>query len=89
MKDKFDVVGTVSDGTRLLDNAIRLRPDIVVGDISMPGLDGLEVLRRLKEKGDETRVIVLTMHGGAELATEAMRHDPVASFSSSPPATNW
>ena len=38
LKDKFDVVGTVSDGTRLLDDAIRLRPDIVVTDISMPGL---------------------------------------------------
>ena len=50
LKDRFDVVGTVSDGTRLLADAIRLRPDIVVTDISMPGLDGLEVLRRLKAK---------------------------------------
>ena len=74
LKDRFDVVGTVSDGTRLLDDATRLRPDIVVTDISMPGLDGLEVLRRLKAKGSDTRVIVLTMHAGAELATEAMRH---------------
>ena len=74
LKDRFDVVGTVSDGTRLLDDATRLRPDIVVTDISMPGLDGLEVLRRLKAKGSDARVIVLTMHAGAELATEAMRH---------------
>lgn len=71
LKDRFDVVGTVSDGTRLLDDAIRLRPDIVVTDISMPGLDGLAVLRQLKLQPSDTRVIVLTMH--AQLATEAMR----------------
>ena len=73
LKDRFDVVGTVSDGTRLLDDVTRLRPDIVVTDISMPGLDGLEVLRRLKVQRSDTRVIVLTMHAGGELATEAMR----------------
>ena len=73
LKDRFDVVGTVSDGTRLLDDVTRLRPDIVVTDISMPGLDGLAVLRRLKVQRSDTRVIVLTMHAGGELATEAMR----------------
>ena len=73
LKDRFDVVGTVSDGHRLLEDVQRLRPDIVVTDISMPGLDGLEVLRRLKAKRSDTRVIVLTMHAGAELAAEALR----------------
>lgn len=89
LKDKFDVVGTVSDGTRLLADAIRLRPDIVVTDVSMPGLDGLEVLRRLKEKGSDTRVIVLTMHGGVNWRRMPCALGLLASFSSSPPATNW
>lgn len=72
LKDRFEVVGAVSDGRRLLDEAARLRPDVIVTDIAMPGLNGLEALRRLKAKQSDVRVIMLTMHADAELATEAM-----------------
>jgi DNA-binding NarL/FixJ family response regulator len=69
----FEVVGTVGDGQLLIDAAARLRPDVIVTDISMPGLSGLDVLGRLKAAHADTRVIVLTMHHDADLATRALR----------------
>ncbi len=70
---EFDVVGTVGDGHLLVDAAKRLRPDVIVTDLSMPGLSGLDVLARLKAEGVLSRVIVLTMHNDADLATVALR----------------
>jgi len=69
----FDVVGAVGDGQALIDAAKRLRPDVIVTDLSMPGLTGLDVLARLKAEGIDSKVIVLTMHKDANLATVAMR----------------
>lgn len=68
----FDVVGTVRDGQSLIDAAKRLSPDIIVTDISMPGLSGLDVLTILEAEGIESRIVVLTMHNDAELATVAL-----------------
>lgn len=73
LTDQFDVVGTVKDASTLLEAAARLRPDIIITDISMPGLSGIEALRRLKNDKIDSKVIVLTMHADAEVATEAMR----------------
>jgi DNA-binding NarL/FixJ family response regulator len=70
---EFDVVGAVGDGHLLIDAAKRLRPDVIVTDLSMPGLSGLDVLARLKAEGIDSKVIVLTMHKDADLATVAMR----------------
>jgi DNA-binding NarL/FixJ family response regulator len=69
----FDVVGAVGDGHQLLDAARRLRPDLIVTDLSMPGLSGLDVLTRLKAEHVDSKIIVLTMHNDADLATRAMR----------------
>lgn len=69
----FDVVGTVATGDQLLDAARRRRPDVIVTDISMPGLSGLDVLARLKAERADSKIIVLTMHNDAELATRAAR----------------
>jgi DNA-binding NarL/FixJ family response regulator len=72
-KHDFDVVGTVGDGQRLIDAAKRLRPDVIVTDLSMPGLTGLDVLARLKAEHVESKVIILTMHHDADVASLAMR----------------
>ena len=72
-KHDFDVVGAVSDGEELIDAATRLRPDVIVTDLSMPGLSGLDVLARLKAEKVDSKVIILTMHRDADLATVAMR----------------
>lgn len=69
----FDVVDAVGDGHELLESARRLRPDLIVTDVSMPGLSGLDVLTRLKADRVNSKVIVLTMHHDADLATRAMR----------------
>jgi DNA-binding NarL/FixJ family response regulator len=69
----FDVVGAVGDGRLLIEAARRLRPDVIVTDLSMPGMDGLDVLERLKTERIESKVVVLTMHSNPELATRAMR----------------
>ena len=73
LKDKFDVVAAVTSGSLLVDAATRLRPDVVVTDISMPGLSGIEAFERLKAAGLEAKVIVLTMHTDAELAAKLIR----------------
>ena len=69
----FDVVGTVADGRMLLEAATRHRPDVIVTDLSMPELSGLEVLARLKAERIDSKVVVLTMHNNAELAVRAIR----------------
>ena len=69
----FDVVGAVRDGQQLLDAAARLRPDVIITDLSMPGLTGLDALARLRTEHIQSKVIVLTMHHGVDLATDAIR----------------
>ena len=73
LKDHFDLLETVGDGSALIDTARKLRPDVIVTDIAMPVLSGLEALRRLKATRNEAKVIFLTMHADAQLATEAFR----------------
>ena len=63
---------TAENGTEGLETFSRERPEIVVTDIKMPGMDGLEVLRRVKEMAPRTEVIVITGHGDTELALKAV-----------------
>jgi DNA-binding NarL/FixJ family response regulator len=73
LKDQFELVGTVADGSQLIEAARKLRPDVVVTDLSMPVLSGLDALRRLKAERIDARFIFLTMHADARIATEAFR----------------
>src|SRR5689334_20175905 len=68
-----DVVGTVGDGRALLEAAPRLRPDIVVLDVAMPLLNGLDAARLLKGRMPEVRLIFLTVSEDPDLAAEAFR----------------
>jgi len=67
------VVAQASDGLETVEKAIATRPDVVVTDISMPRLNGIEVVRRLREALPETRVLVLTMHQEDEYVLQAVR----------------
>jgi DNA-binding NarL/FixJ family response regulator len=58
----YDVVGEVADGWKLLAEVERLAPDVVVTDISMPGLDGIEASRRILARNPATRVVLVTVH---------------------------
>jgi DNA-binding NarL/FixJ family response regulator len=73
LEGKCEVVGTVSDGRALLKEAPALKPDVVVIDIGMPLLNGLEAGRQLKEILPAVKLVFLTMNEDPDLAVEAMR----------------
>ena len=73
LADECDVVGQVSDGRALVAAAEDLKPDVVVLDISMPLLNGLEAGRQIKQKLKKTKLVFLTMNEDADLAAEAFR----------------
>jgi DNA-binding NarL/FixJ family response regulator len=73
LRGEFALVGTVADGAQLVETARRLRPDLIVTDLAMPGLNGLGALRQLKADGLAARVVVLTMHADAHVAAEVLR----------------
>ena len=73
LRDEFTLVGTVADGAGLLEAARRLRPDVIVTDVTMPGLTGLDALRRIRGEGLAVKVVFLTVHGDVRLAAEALR----------------
>ena len=68
----FEIVGAVSNGRALLEAAKKLKPDVVVLDISMPGLNGIEVCRQLQPRLPDTRWVFLTVNEDPDLAAEAI-----------------
>ena len=70
---RFDVVATVADGTALIEAAERLRPDIIIADLNMPSINGLEAMERLKQRGVASKFVILTMLKEASVAAKAMR----------------
>jgi DNA-binding NarL/FixJ family response regulator len=68
-----DVVGQVSDGRSLVAAAEKLKPDLIVLDISMPQLNGLEAGRQIKQKQHDVKLVFVTMNEDADLAAEAFR----------------
>jgi DNA-binding NarL/FixJ family response regulator len=73
LRGEFALVGTVRNGADLLEAARRLRPDVIVTDLTMPGMSGLDALRQLRAEGIPGKVVFLTMHANASLAAEALR----------------
>ena len=73
LKAECDVVGTAGDGRTLLEMAAELQPDVVVLDIAMPLLNGLDAARQLKVTMPEVKVIFLTVSEDPDLAAEAFR----------------
>jgi DNA-binding NarL/FixJ family response regulator len=67
------VVAQAADGVEAVEKALQTRPDVVIADLSMPRLGGLEVVRRLREALPQTKVLVLTMHGEHEYVLQAVR----------------
>jgi DNA-binding NarL/FixJ family response regulator len=73
LADECEIVGQASDGRALIAAAKQLKPDVVVLDISMPLLNGLDAGRQIKQKLRNTKLIFLTMNEDADLAAEAFR----------------
>ena len=72
LADEFEVVGVVEDGRAMVAAANKLRPDVVVADISMPHLNGIDALPRLKKDNPDIKVVFLTMHQNAAYARRAL-----------------
>ena len=73
LEPEFEIVAAVADGRALMEHVITLRPDVVVADISMPLLNGLEAARQLQGMSPRPRLIFLTMNPDPEVANEAFR----------------
>ncbi len=73
LEDGFEVVGEAADGQEAVERSLRLRPDVVLMDVRMPGMDGLEAARRILAAGLPTRVVVLTTFDDDEYVTAALR----------------
>lgn len=71
LEPEFELVGTVGDGRALVAAAEKLRPDVIVADISMPSLNGIEAARQLRKAGSEAKIVFLTMHPDVTYATRA------------------
>jgi len=62
MPESFDVVGMVSDGRTALETTLSLKPDVVILDISMPEMNGIEVARELRKQHSKTKIVFLTVY---------------------------
>ena len=69
----FDVVGEAADGQAAVRLADELRPDVVLMDVSMPVLDGVEATRQVRAAGTSTQVVMLTMHADADVVRRALQ----------------
>ncbi len=72
LEPAFEVVGTVDNGQALVDTAMRLQPDVIITDISMPILSGIEAVTQLKRSGSRARVIFLTVHSDPDFVRVCM-----------------
>jgi DNA-binding NarL/FixJ family response regulator len=69
---EFDLIGVVEDGARMIEAARELRPDVIVADVTMPRLNGIAALARLRQEGIQVPVVFLTMHRDVSFARRAL-----------------
>jgi DNA-binding NarL/FixJ family response regulator len=67
LRESFDVVAQVSDGRAALEATLKLEPDLVILDISMPAMSGIEVAHELKKRGNKAKIVFLTVHEDADI----------------------
>ena len=72
LTEEFELVGIVEDGRAMVAEARKLRPDVIVADISMPQMNGIDALTHLKRDNPDVRVVFLTMHRDAAYARRAL-----------------
>jgi DNA-binding NarL/FixJ family response regulator len=72
LEPEFEVVRTVRDGREALAEATKLGPDLLILDISMPGMDGIETARHLKATGSRTKIVFLTVHGDPDFVSAGL-----------------
>ena len=72
LESDFDIAGAVTDGLALVEAAIELKPDVIVADITMPELNGIDAARRILNNEPGSRIVFLTMHPEVGYAIEAL-----------------
>jgi DNA-binding NarL/FixJ family response regulator len=72
LEPEFTIIGKVGNGQALFEEAMRLKADVIVTDISMPILNGIEAATRLKESGCDSRIVFLTVHSDAEFVRRCL-----------------
>ena len=72
LANSFDVVDLVADGRAALQAALKLDPDLIVLDVSMPGLSGIEVARELTRRRNKAKIVFLTVHQDAEILASCL-----------------
>jgi DNA-binding NarL/FixJ family response regulator len=78
LEPSFDVLGAVGDGESLIEAAGKLQPDVIVTDISMPKLNGIEAVNRLRESGSPAKVVFLTVHADPDFVQAALKTGALA-----------
>jgi two-component system response regulator NreC len=69
----WEVTGEAENGREAVDKVLELKPDLVVLDLSMPGLNGLEAAREIRDLAPKTKIIIFSMHDSPRIAEEAKR----------------
>jgi DNA-binding NarL/FixJ family response regulator len=72
MPESFDVVGMVSDGRTALETTLNLKPDVVILDISMPEMNGIEVARELRKQHSKTKIVFLTVYEDSDILASCL-----------------
>lgn len=72
LEDEFDVIGKVADGQALVDMGAELQPEVIIADITMPIVDGIEAARRLRAAGNPGKIVFLSVHEDADFVNAAL-----------------
>jgi DNA-binding NarL/FixJ family response regulator len=72
LKRQFDVVGTTTNGATLVSEALRLSPDVIVADITMPVLSGIDAAHQLRESAFSAKIVFLTVHSEEQFVKACM-----------------
>jgi DNA-binding NarL/FixJ family response regulator len=78
LEKSYTVIGSVKDGRAMIERALRLRPDVIIADIGMPMMNGLDAARKVRERNPNIHFIFLTMQDNPNLAAFALQLGPIA-----------